>query len=472
MMYGFIDSASEHAVALLHFHNYAMFFLVLIVVFVIWLLKMILRFVFVERNLNLANDSSVLSSYVNFFFDSSALTFQNFLLRGELLDSELSNDLEDFRFLFFSLLNVKKTYYSYALKRTKYPDQKSVVNIFPIFPVSNRNDYFYKRFNSVGNIMKFSGLVTGLYMKSVLKVFRAAFHDIAYLFPYERIDIPHYDPYKTLDHFIVANIYMNAFVLSVKHEVQSALYTSNANDSWFLKNYFVNKLFGFSHNRHRVFFKTMSNFYVPSSLFFQFYTNDKRMFFYLFFQHVRHRKVLEWVWTCVPALTLLLLLYPSLILLYCYDRPHITKPYFTFKAIGHQWYWSYEYSDFATTRLPELNEHIKFDSYMVHMDDLQLGEFRLLEVDNRVVLPIGVCSRLIATAADVLHSWAVPALGVKIDAIPGRLNQFWVVVDRPGTFYGQCSELCGVNHGFMPIVVEAAPFITFFKAINAMYSAA
>lgn len=127
------------------------------------------------------------------------------------------------------------------------------------------------------------------------------------------------------------------------------------------------------------------------------------MFFYLFFQHVRHRKFLEWVWTCVPAFILLVLLYPSLILLYCYDRPYITKPYLTFKALGHQWYWSYEYSDFATS-LDVLGEHIRFDSYLVHQDDLELGGFRLLEVDRRIVLPTGVCIRLVTTSLDVLHS--------------------------------------------------------------------
>lgn len=105
---------------------------------------------------------------------------------------------------------------------------------------------------------------------------------------------------------------------------------------------------------------------------------------------------------------------------------------------------------------------------MIHEDDLELGAFRLLEVDRRIVLPIGICMRLVTTSSDVLHSWAVPALGVKIDAVPGRLNQFWIVADRPGTFYGQCSELCGVNHGFMPIAVEGAPFLEFFKAISAL----
>lgn len=226
-------------------------------------------------------------------------------------------------------------------------------------------------------------------------------------------------------------------------------------------------LFGFAAEKSLFFFKSYSTFFLPFLTLIDFYGSESRMFFYLFFQQVKHRKVLEWVWTCIPALILLIILYPSLILLYCYDRPYITQPYFTFKAIGHQWYWSYEYSDFVTSSREEIGEHIKFESYMLHQDDLEFGTFRLLEVDRRLVLPLGVCLRLITTSSDVLHSWAVPALGVKIDAVPGRLNQFWIVADRPGTFYGQCSEICGVNHGFMPIVVETTDFATFFKAINA-----
>lgn len=107
---------------------------------------------------------------------------------------------------------------------------------------------------------------------------------------------------------------------------------------------------------------------------------------------------------------------------------------------------------------------------MVHEDDLNLGQLRLLEVDRRVALPVGVLSRLITTSTDVLHSWAVPALGVKIDAVPGRLNQFWIIVDRPGTFYGQCSELCGVNHGFMPIAVDAVVVDSFLQYLATNFS--
>jgi cytochrome c oxidase subunit 2 len=117
----------------------------------------------------------------------------------------------------------------------------------------------------------------------------------------------------------------------------------------------------------------------------------------------------------------------------------------------HQWYWSYEYSDYNSTD----EQSLAFDSYMVPEDDLELGQLRLLEVDNRVVVPAKTHLRMIITSADVLHSWAVPSLGIKCDAVPGRLNQICMFIKREGVFYGQCSELCGTNHAFMPIVVEA-----------------
>ena len=131
----------------------------------------------------------------------------------------------------------------------------------------------------------------------------------------------------------------------------------------------------------------------------------------------------------------------------------IVDPAVTLKAVGHQWYWVYEYSDYNLSD----EEALTFESYMVAEDDLEPGQLRLLEVDNRVVLPVQTHIRVIITAADVLHSWAVPSLGVKCDAIPGRLNQVSLFIKREGIFYGQCSELCGVNHGFMPIVVESVP---------------
>nr|YP_009734571.1 cytochrome c oxidase subunit II [Nanozoanthus harenaceus]QIB71130.1 cytochrome c oxidase subunit II [Nanozoanthus harenaceus] len=164
--------------------------------------------------------------------------------------------------------------------------------------------------------------------------------------------------------------------------------------------------------------------------------------------------LLEIVWTIIPAILLVFLAFPSLKLLYLMDE--IMDPAMTIKAIGHQWYWSYEYSDYG-------DETIEFDSYMVPSSDLNTGDFRLIEVDNRLVVPINTHIRVLVTGADVLHSFAVPSLAIKMDAVPGRLNQTSFFVKRPGTFYGQCSEICGANHSFMPIVVEAVSLSRFIN---------
>nr|QDX10654.1 cytochrome oxidase subunit II [Phylloscopus griseolus]QDX10655.1 cytochrome oxidase subunit II [Phylloscopus griseolus]QDX10656.1 cytochrome oxidase subunit II [Phylloscopus griseolus]QDX10657.1 cytochrome oxidase subunit II [Phylloscopus griseolus]QDX10658.1 cytochrome oxidase subunit II [Phylloscopus griseolus] len=161
-------------------------------------------------------------------------------------------------------------------------------------------------------------------------------------------------------------------------------------------------------------------------------------------------QAIELVWTILPAMVLIALALPSLRILYMMDE--ISEPDLTLKAIGHQWYWTYEYTDF---------KDLTFDSYMIPTADLPLGHFRLLEVDHRVIVPTHSTIRVIVTADDVLHSWAVPSLGVKTDAIPGRLNQTSFLASRPGVYYGQCSEICGANHSFMPIVVESAPLANF-----------
>jgi len=155
-------------------------------------------------------------------------------------------------------------------------------------------------------------------------------------------------------------------------------------------------------------------------------------------------QIIEIIWTVLPAVILVILALPSLRLLYLIDET--TEPRLTLKTVGHQWYWSYEYSDF---------NNIEFDSYIIPSNSLNEGDFRLLEVDNRVILPFITHIRFLVRAADVIHSWTVPALGVKADAIPGRLNQLNILINRPGIFYGQCSEICGANHSFIPIRVEA-----------------
>jgi cytochrome c oxidase subunit 2 len=172
-----------------------------------------------------------------------------------------------------------------------------------------------------------------------------------------------------------------------------------------------------------------------------------------------HGTMLELGWTVAPTLILLMIALPSMALLYSIDE--IVEPSLTIKIIGHQWYWSYEYSTDLTVdgeQLIEADEALLFDSYLKDESDLELGEMRLLEVDNRLVLPIQKHIRVIVTAADVLHCWAVPSLGVKLDACPGRLNQMAMFIPRPGIYYGNCSEICGSRHGYMPICVEAVSF--------------
>jgi cytochrome c oxidase subunit 2 len=167
---------------------------------------------------------------------------------------------------------------------------------------------------------------------------------------------------------------------------------------------------------------------------------------------VVHGTVIELVWTIIPSLILITIAIPSFALLYSMDE--IIDPAMTLKVIGHQWYWSYEYSDYNSSE----DDGIAFDSYMIAEDDLELGQLRLLEVDNRVILPVNTHVRVLITSTDVIHAWAIPSLGIKCDAYPGRLNQVNTFIKREGIFHGQCSELCGVNHGFMPIVVEAVSF--------------
>jgi heme/copper-type cytochrome/quinol oxidase subunit 2 len=191
--------------------------------------------------------------------------------------------------------------------------------------------------------------------------------------------------------------------------------------------------------------------------------------------HVVHAPTLEIIWTVIPAFILILIAIPSFSLLYTMDE--VIDPLLTVKIIGHQWYWSYEFVnpvDYleAVDESFDLDLNVNFDSYMLPDDELIVGQLRLLEVDNRLKLPIEINIRLLITSGDVLHSWAVPSLGVKLDACPGRMNQTTLFIKRPAVFYGQCSELCGRNHGFMPIVVEGIDLQLGFNPSSVIFNAA
>lgn len=179
-----------------------------------------------------------------------------------------------------------------------------------------------------------------------------------------------------------------------------------------------------------------------------------------------HSNFLEIFWTSVPAIILLSLASPSFSLLYSLDE--ISNPELTLKILGHQWYWSYEISDFNSC---SSNQSLKYSSYMLTEESLKennsIGFFRNLETNKRVVLPTNTHLRLLITAVDVLHSWTIPSFGVKVDACPGRLNQANLFIKRFGVFFGQCSEICGVNHGFMPIVLLAMPSVQYHYLIMA-----
>ena len=155
-----------------------------------------------------------------------------------------------------------------------------------------------------------------------------------------------------------------------------------------------------------------------------------------------HNVTVEILWTLIPCLILIVMAVPSFKILYKQDT--IPKADLTIKAVGYQWYWGYEYPD----------ENILFESYMIEEKDLRTDQPRLLAVDNEVVVPVNKVVKVLITANDVLHAWALPAFGVKRDAVPGRINETWFKAEKEGTYYGQCSELCGIKHAFMPITVK------------------
>ncbi|BBK61023.2 cytochrome oxidase subunit 2 (mitochondrion) [Candidozyma auris] len=175
------------------------------------------------------------------------------------------------------------------------------------------------------------------------------------------------------------------------------------------------------------------------------------------YKYLRHGQTLEIIWTIFPAIILLLIAFPSFILLYLCDE--VLTPAMTIKVVGLQWYWKYEYSDFIS----DTGETIEYESYIVPDDMLEEGQLRLLDTDTSIIVPVDTHVRFIVTANDVIHSFTVPSLGLKVDATPGRLNQVSALIQRTGVYYGQCSELCGVNHALMPIKVECVPISDFVE---------
>jgi len=173
---------------------------------------------------------------------------------------------------------------------------------------------------------------------------------------------------------------------------------------------------------------------------------------------VSHNTLLEVLWTTVPVIILVVIAIPSFRALYFMDQSPQAAD-MTLKIVGRQWYWDYEYPDHGD---------LTFSSYILPEEELPPNGLRLLEVDRRAVVPVGATIRVVITSGDVLHAMAMPSLGIKRDAVPGRLNETWMRIDRPGVYYGQCSEICGTGHAYMPLAIEAVPADAFVAWVNAL----
>jgi len=184
-------------------------------------------------------------------------------------------------------------------------------------------------------------------------------------------------------------------------------------------------------------------------------------------RYLNHSHIIELIWTIIPAIILVIIAIPSFKLLYSLEADDLMKPCVTLKITGNQWFWNYEISDILINNKGTYdNFNINFDSYTKSESDLEEGELRLLDVDNRVLLPINTPIRLLITAQDVIHSFAVPSFGIKTDAVPGRINHASLFILKPGVYYGQCSELCGSAHENMSIVIEGTSLINYIKWLS------
>lgn len=199
-------------------------------------------------------------------------------------------------------------------------------------------------------------------------------------------------------------------------------------------------------------------FWVIGSIF----INDNSNVQAITHKYASHGTLIELIWTITPAIILIMIAFPSFKLLYLIDE--VVSPTLTVKCAGNQWFWSYELSDFINDE----GESIEFDSYTVPTSDLEEGQLRLLDVDNRLLIPTDTHVRFIVTGMDVIHNFAVPSLGLKMDCNPGRLNQTSAIAEREGVFYGQCSELCGVAHNNMSIVIEATSMEKYLEWLNSL----
>nr|AKT93968.1 cytochrome oxidase subunit 2 [Vermamoeba vermiformis] len=474
----FKDSATPFAEALVELHHEIMFYLIVIVSVVIFILINAVNITRVRESYfysSVFSFSSFLKAiffnslffplFKNLYFSSYYSKFYSWLVESfsksfYLVASKGSSVLDySLKFILASkglYLSFLSLFAAFELVLAKlFGDYKSLgtKNLVPNAAISH--NFFYKTRNSSSYLTYLSSIISYL---SIISLFT----DLEYKNLYKN---------KELISFYFANISKtNNYNFSSKTIVNSLdvdslekLYTNNnvPNISEINSHFFLFFL-AFLKNKFSFNNSLVSNASKLSSIS---VSSARSLYSFLNAQtYTVHNTKLEIIWTIIPTIILIFIAVPSFILLYSLDE--VINPSVTLKAIGHQWYWSYEYSDYTE------ENSINFDSYMITEGDLEFGQFRLLEVDNRVVLPINTHIRVLITAGDVLHSWAVPSMNVKADAVPGRLNQLTLFIKRPGVYYGQCSELCGVNHAFMPIVIEAVSLWNYSNWLSSRFSEA
>lgn len=475
----FKDSATPFAEALVELHHEIMFYLVVIVSIVIFILVNAINITRVRESYFYTSTFNSLSFikafFLNFIFSP---LFNRFLFSSyySKIYGQISELLTNFVYVLASkgssylnyflktILFIKNLFLKFLLVFSKielslakiFGDYRALgpKNLFPNSSVSN--SYFYKTRNSTSYFNYLSNIISYL---SIVSIFTELdyknFYKNKELFFSHFYNLSKINVYNSSAKSIINNLNLESLdKLYLNNEIPT-LSELNPHFSTFFVTSLKNK-FTSGNSLHATSLNKLINLTSASPHSIYSFINAQA--------YTVHNTKLEIIWTIIPTIILIFIAVPSFILLYSLDE--VINPSVTLKAIGHQWYWSYEYSDYTE------DNSINFDSYMITENDLEFGQFRLLEVDNRVVLPINTHIRVLITAGDVLHSWAVPSMNVKADAVPGRLNQLTLFIKRPGVYYGQCSELCGVNHAFMPIVVEAVSLWNYSNWLSSRFSEA
>jgi cytochrome c oxidase subunit 2 len=474
----FKDSATPFAEALVELHHEIMFYLIVIVSVVIFILVSAINITRIRESYFYSQVFSVVGFLKAALLNSLFLPlFNKFLYSPYYLkvSSWISDRLNN---LVYFIASGGSSYLNYSLKLILFikslflnflslfgfveaivsrllGDHKAlgIKNLLPNAFISNT--FFYKTRNSSSYLAYLSNISSYL---SIISIFSDIdyknFYKNKYSFFSYFYNLSAYTSFQDSSRSIVNTLDLNSLESFYSSNTLPSINELNSHFSSFFSNFLKNKLS--NGNSLRIGSNKLSH--VSAS-------TPKSLYSFLNAQtYTVHNTKLEIIWTIIPTIILIFIAVPSFILLYSLDE--VINPSITLKAIGHQWYWSYEYSDYTE------ENSINFDSYMITENDLEIGQFRLLEVDNRIVLPVNTHIRVLITAGDVLHSWAVPSMNVKADAVPGRLNQLTLFIKRPGVYYGQCSELCGVNHAFMPIVIEAVSLWNYSNWLSSRFSEA